>query len=79
MSVDDAYRRRDAAFNAMTEANKEAVNVRAASKERQEVMYSNGTDVQYRTFKRSNKGKKKKKLNINMLLKMLKEFIKLKV
>lgn len=50
MSVDDAYRRRDEAFNAMTEANKGAVNVRAASKERQEVMYSNGTDVQYRTF-----------------------------
>lgn len=48
MSEHDAQVRRDQAYHAMIEANKNAVKMRAASGNHQEVRYSNGTDVQYR-------------------------------
>lgn len=50
MSLDDAYIRRDRAYDAMVKASEKASDIRTASKEHQEVMYPNGTDVQYRSI-----------------------------
>lgn len=50
MGLDDAYIRRDRAYDAMIKASEKASNLRDDSKEYQEVMYPNGTDVQYRSI-----------------------------